>query len=182
VHGVLRLEFDGNRVDAVVDVPGRATLTIDGKAPDTYAFTRPNDVPGWVWVTGVLTRVDWEKPRVAEDWTLKLTEYKGPKEFKYAVSGSKTGADGEGSSAAKFVSTSGRVVVDPKDFFFENCRKPFAPGFEIKWSCRPLFADGELKPGLTTLVQGLSNGKHVLELKGDAKIKLLRVYQPPVKG
>jgi hypothetical protein len=189
--GVLRLEFDGNRVDAVVDGPGKATLTIDGKAPDVYAYTRPNDVPGWVWVTGVLTRVDWEKPRVAEDWTLKLTEYKGPKEFKYAVSGSRTGPDGEGSSAAKFVSTSGRVVVDPKDFFFENCRKPFAPGFEIKWSCRPLYADPFVAPpargpGLetaATLVQGLSNGPHVLELKADkpVPIKLLRIYRPPVK-
>ncbi|HEX7900761.1 MAG TPA: SGNH/GDSL hydrolase family protein [Planctomycetota bacterium] len=181
VAPALRLEFEGNRVDAVVDAPGRATLTIDGQAPDVYAYTRPNDVPGWVWVTGVVTRVDWEKPRVAEDWTLKISEYKGPKDFRFTVAGSKTGPDGEGSSAARFVSTSGRVVLDPKDFFFENCRKPIAPGFEIKWTCRPLFSDGDLKPGLVTLVQGLPNGKHVLELKGGAKIKLLRVYRPPVK-
>ena len=85
-----------------------------GKAPDVDAYTRPNDVPGWVWVTGIVTRVDWEKPRVAEDWTLKLTEYKGPKDFKYAVAGSKTGADGEGSSAGRFVSTSGRVIFFAK--------------------------------------------------------------------
>ena len=188
--GLLRLEFEGNRVDAVVDGPpgASAVLRIDGKAPDTYAFTRPNDVPGWVWVTGVLTRVDWEKPRVAEDWTLKITEWKGPKDFRYAVAGSTTGPDGEGSSAAKFVSTSGRVAIDPKDFFFENCKKPFAAGFEIKWSCRPLFADPFVVPpprgpGLetsTTLVQDLPNGKHLLELKAGKPlpIKLLRIYKP----
>lgn len=178
--GVLRLEFEGNRVDAVLDGPGRAALSIDGKAPDVYAYTRPNDVPGWVWVTGVVTRVDWEKPRIAEDWTLKITDYKGPKDFRYSVAGTKTGADGEGSSAARFVSTSGRVILDPKDFYFENCRKPIAPGFEIKWSCKPLWAEGDLKPGLVTLVQGLENGKHVLELKADKPlpIKTLRVYKP----
>jgi hypothetical protein len=175
-----RVEFEGNRVDALVE-SGEAKATIDGKAPDVYAFTRPNDVPGWVWVTGVVTRVDSEAPRIAEDWTLKITEYKGPKDFKYAVAGTKTGPDGEGSSAARFVSTSRRVVLDPKDFFFENCRKPIAPGFEIKWSSRPQFADVLKAPGWTTIVQGLPNGRHVLELKGDAKIKLLRVYRPPVK-
>jgi hypothetical protein len=195
--GLLRLEFEGNRVDAIFDGPPGATASVrvDGKAPaeipEAYAFTRPNDVPGWVWVTGVLTRVDWEKPRVAEDWTLKLTDYKGPKDFKYAVRGSKTGPDGEGSSAGRFVSTSGRVVIDPKDFFFENCKKPFAPGFEIKWTCAPLFADPAVAPpargpGLETaltLVQGLPNGKHVLELKADKPlpIKLLRVYRPAVR-
>ncbi len=188
--GLLRLEFDGNRVDAVVDGPpgASAVVRVDGKAPETYAFTRPNDVPGWVWVTGVLARVDGEKPRVAEDWTLKLTAWKGPKDFTYTVAGSKTGPDGEGSSAARFVSTSGRVVIDPKDFYFENCRKTFAPGFEIKWSCLPLFADPFVVPprrgpGLetsTTLVHGLPNGKHVLELRASKPlpIKLLRVYRP----
>jgi hypothetical protein len=195
--GVLRLEFEGNRVDAVVEGTSTAParLLIDGRSPaeipECYAFTRPNDVPGWVWVTGVITRVDWEKPRIAEDWTLKLTEYKGPKDFKYTVQGSKTGPDGEGSSAGRFVSKSGRVVLEPKDFFFENCRKPIAPGFEIKWTCRPLFADPAILPeprgpGLETsltLVQGLPNGKHVLELKADKAlpIKALRVYRPAVK-
>jgi hypothetical protein len=195
--GLLRLDFEGNRVEAVVDGPagGSASLRIDGKAPaeipEAYAFTRPNDVPGWVWVTGVLQRVDWEKPRVAEDWTLRIKDWKGPKDFTYAVIGSKTGPDGEGSSGAKFTSSSGRVVIDPKDFFFENSRKSFVPGFEIKWTCRPLFADpfvvpAPRGPGLetsTTLVQGLPNGKHVLELKVDKPlpIKLLRVYHPTVK-
>lgn len=195
--GLLRLEFEGNRVEAVVEGPpgASAVVRIDGKSPaefpGAWAYTRPNDVPGWVWVTGVLTRVDAESLRVAEDWTLKLTEWKGPKDFRYAVTGSKTGVDGEGSSAAPFRSTSGRVLIDPKDFYFENCKKPFAAGFEIKWSSVPLFADPLVVPpargpGLetaVTLVQGLPNGSHVLELKADKPlpIKLLRVSRPPVR-
>jgi hypothetical protein len=193
--GALRLEFEGNRVDVVFDgaSTSTSTLRIDGKPPaeipEAYAFTRPNDVPGWVWVTGVLQRVDWEKPRIAEDWTLKLTEYKGPKDFAYEVSGSKTGPDGKGTSAERFVSTSGRVAITPSDFFFQNCGKPFQPGFEIKWSCRPLFADPVAVPAapskgvenVLTLVQQLPNGKHVLELKGPLPIRTLRVYRPPLR-
>jgi hypothetical protein len=185
--GALKLDFEGGRVDAVFEKEAKATasLRIDGKPPaeipEAYAYTRPNDVPGWVWVTGVLQRVDWEKPRVAEDWTLKLTDYKGPKDFAYEVAGSKTGPDGAGSSAAKFTSKSGRVVITPSDFFFQNCGKTFQPGFEIKWSCRPLFADPvPASGGVVTLVQQLPNGKHVLELKGALPIKLLRVYRPAV--
>jgi hypothetical protein len=181
--GVLRLEFEGNRVDAVVDGAGDAVeVKVDGKSPaafpDAYAFTRPNDAPGWVWVTGVLTRVDWEKPRVAEDWTLTITEWKGPKDFRYTVAGTKTGPDGEGTSAAKFTSTSGRVVIDPKDFYFENSKKSFGPGFVIKWSCVPLFADPLKASG--TIVQGIPNGRHVLELRAakPPSIQLLRIYRP----
>ncbi|HYF01498.1 MAG TPA: SGNH/GDSL hydrolase family protein, partial [Planctomycetota bacterium] len=64
-----------------------------------------------------------------------------------------------------------------------------APGFEIKWSCRPLFADPVAVPeprgpGLetsVTLVQGMPNGRHTIELKGALPIRLLRVYRPPVR-
>jgi hypothetical protein len=200
--GKLVLEFEGNRVDAVAEgaSSASATVRVDGKPPsefpEAYAFTRPNETPGWVWVTGVVSRVDWEKPRIAEDWTLRLTEFSGPKSFRYSVTGSRTGPDGEGSSAARFVSTSGRVALSPADFFFENAmnasRKTFAPGFEIKWTCRPLFVETYRVPpppgpgieNATPLVQGIPNGKHTLELaveKGaPPPIRLLRIYRPPL--
>jgi hypothetical protein len=106
------------------------------------------------------------------------------------VTGSKTGPDGAGNAAARFVSKSGRVVLTPSDFFFQNCGKPFRAGFEIKWSCRPLFADPVAAPAApskgvesaVTLIQQLPNGRHVLELKGKLPIKTLRVYRPAYGG
>lgn len=38
------------------------------------------------------------------------------KNFKFEVSGSVTGADGIGSNTEKFISKSGRVVIDPVDW------------------------------------------------------------------
>ena len=199
--GKLKIEFEGNRVDAIFAPDAKAGPTakilIDGKAPadfpELYAFTRPNGDKGFVWATGVVTRVDWEKPRIAEDWTLTFTELNEKMDqFKFKVVGSKTGPDGEGNQTDKFVSTSGRVVINPKDIILTYPKKQFKAGFEIKWQCKPQFAElvsVPASPGAgienaTTLFQGLTNGKHTLEIistDGDLPIQTLRVYKPAVK-
>ncbi len=110
----LALEFDGNRVDLIA-APGageeeRARVLIDGAPPSAnpalYAFTRASLAPGvwWPAVIGVTSSA----PLLVEDWTLRVFDASDDmKHFRFAVTGSKTGPDGEGTSEARFVSRSG---------------------------------------------------------------------------
>lgn len=203
-NGSYKVKFTGNRVDLVAkpagDLRGSARILIDGNVPSAnpkaYAITRPSTALD-VWYPALYT-VGWQSVPVIEDWTLKLTEVSADaKEFKYTVTGSKTGADGAGSSAEKFVSTSGRVVIDPADFCLASAqaqtKKPCPPDFEIKWSVVPMFKDvyaaprskDPAKPVCTTVAQLIENGPHTLEIlpNGDGEVPLqaIRVFQPPIQ-
>jgi hypothetical protein len=100
------------------------------------------------------------------------------------------GADGSGSSAEPFTSASGRVKLDP-DNYFRGFYHPLPVGFELKWDALRLFTDtykvgSSHDPSMeyaTTLAQGLPNQRHVLELIADQgippPIKAFRIYNPP---
>ncbi|HVE39382.1 MAG TPA: SGNH/GDSL hydrolase family protein [Planctomycetota bacterium] len=195
----LKLEFEGNRVDLVAAASGSsgtARILIDGKKPsefpDCIAFTRTS--PSQSFWGPALLRVSSEKPREVESWTLKILEADDAAEhLKFRVSGSKSGPDGEGVSDARFVSTSGRVVLEPGDWWVKNIRqitkKPVPAGFEITWKAVPMFADTFTPPKsddpsretVVTVAQGLPNGKHTLELLGQAPVGTIRIYRPPMK-
>lgn len=200
--GVLRLEFEGNRVVAICK-PGQAapaSVLIDGKKPsetaECYAFTRTSVYPQMNWPC--LLRVGSNALRAAEDWTLTLKGIsKDGTDFQYSLTGSKTGEDGSGDAKTKFVSKSGRVTFQPDDWNMVFARKvrsnepPPADGFKVTWKSYLLGTDefvppATAKPGVeatVTLVQGLANGKHVLEIRGGdlSSITALRVYSPPLK-
>ena len=195
--GRLTLPFDGNRVDAILRPgPSRSVaVRIDGKPPSAfpslYAFTRATHYPQSTWPT--LLRVQAGAPLQIEDWTLTLTALSDDhKTVRFALAGSKTGPDGEGVSTERFVSRSGRIILDPGDWNLDYClrvfKRPIAPGFRIDWRVVPLFADeiaapGPVDPAIETLLplaQGLSNGPHTLELVGDsgAPLAAIRVHRP----
>ena len=175
-----RLEFEGNRVDLV---GGKAAgVLVDGKkpseVPDCVAFTRTSLSQSF-WGPALL-RVSSAKPRVLEDWTLKVLEVDDKAErIRFSVSGSVTGPDGEGVSSERFESTSGRVVIEPGDWWIKNIqqytKKVIPPGFQVTWKA-VLLGD----PAAGTVVQGLPNGKHVLELQGAEGVRAVRVYRPPM--
>ncbi len=128
--GKLALEFEGNRVDAIAG-PGEesstgATVLIDGKKPSEfrqcYAFTRAYG-PGMK-----ILCVFSEQTPLVEDWTIRVTGMnQAKKSFAFEAIGSKTGADGAGSSDKRFVSQSGRIGIETK------VEKP-EMGFESDWS------------------------------------------------
>jgi hypothetical protein len=176
-----KLEFEGNRVDLVGGKAGR--VLIDGKAPaeipGCVAFTRTSLSQSF-WGPALL-RVSSAKPRVIEDWTLKVLEVDEKAErIRFSVTGSVTGSDGEGVSAERFESKSGRVVIEPGDWWIQNVqnftKKAIPVGFEVKWKA-VLLGD----PAAGTVVQGLPNGKHVLELADAVGVQAVRVYRPPLK-
>jgi len=168
-----------------------ARIRIDGKKPsefaEAYRITRPAPGP---WSPLTVTRVDREAPLRLEEWTLKVTSVGADSaSWTYDVAGSVTGPDGGGESAKPFLSKSGRVRIDP-EAFFRNGNVP--NGYEIKWRVLPMFVDVYEPPAVadasrehaTTLVQGLANGRHTLEITaedGGAPIRAVRIYRPPVK-
>lgn len=201
--GKLSFPFTGNRVDLIAhNTETTATLEvlIDGKKPSEnkrcYTYTRTSGCPGVNWPA--LLRVDFNTIPLLEDWTLTITKVDSPNvDLSFKVVGSKTGYDGEGTNREKFVSNSGRVIIEPwfwknlqRDFEFKG--KPAYQGFEITWSTKPLFVDEYQPPKIddhtieytTTIAQNLENKEHLLQLSIDETskptIKAIRMYQPPV--
>jgi hypothetical protein len=196
-NGKLMLTFDGNRVDVIVKTGSAkpATITIDGRKPsafpELYGFNRVTHYPQSKWPT--MLRIQRGAPLLVEDWTLTLTELSSDyKQVKFTLRGSSTGEDGAGVSTERFVSNSGRIVIEPGDWNLEYClqvfKRPLQPGFQIEWKVVPQFVDEFVAPGsldpttemTVTVANGLTNGKHVLELTGDKQtaIAALRVYRP----
>jgi hypothetical protein len=202
-QGRLVVEFEGNRVDLLPQTGSpskgsRVQVRIDGKAPsahgECYAFTRPAPNP---WASPLaLVRADSDAPLLAEDWTLTVTDVigddPGKVTWRYTIRGSVTGPDGSGASDAAFVSRSKRVKIAPTGFF-----RGFSPalpvGHTITWRSYLLGTDTyEAFPASTenhkenavVLAQGLTNGRHRLELILDTPgspppaIKALRIYKP----
>ncbi len=199
--GKLTLEFTGNRIDAISarteDDPIIADVLIDGRKPsefpELYIFTRPTYVHD-VWPA--IKRISSEKPLIVEEWTARVFDANDfAKQFKFEVIGSVTGPDGFGSSDKKFVSSSGRIVIEPNDWHLrETCefkKLQLPENFKTTWKVVPLFVDKYQPPKIedssreyvTTLAQGLANSTHKLELiPQDGKplpIKAIRIYRPP---
>jgi hypothetical protein len=189
--GKLVLEFEGNRVDAIAAKAAAAPAAqvwIDGRKPsefpECYRISRPSPGP---WSPMFVSRVDHEKPLVLEDWTLKVTSVQPDgKAFAFEVRGSVTGEDGGGESAKLFVSKSGRVKIAPDAWFVPN---KVTAGYQSQWKVLPMFVDTYTAPetldpsreAVATLAQGLANTRHTLELTGEAPIRAIRIYRPPVK-
>jgi hypothetical protein len=200
----LRLTFEGVRVEVVCKGGGTASagVRIDGRKPsefpELYGFTRAVTHPEGKWPVKwpVIAPVGSEQPLRVEDWSLEVAkDPANEKLFTFALSGSKTGPDGEGRSDARFVSKSGRVVLEPDAWNVAYATslagiKPVPEKFTVKWRVDPHFADEFVMPAkvdATTettilLAQGLTNAKHTLEISGDeaTPIASIRVYRPPL--
>ncbi len=96
-----------------------------------------------------------------------------------------------------FVSKSGRVVIDYRDFKIPWARayskKPCPEGFAVTWEAIPLFNETIAPPAgsdasklhVLTLAKGLSNGTHTLEIipngDGAVPIESIVVHEPPLR-
>lgn len=202
--GKLTVEFEGNRVVALAAPnPGSGATVevhIDGKKPSEfpgcYTVTRPTTAPGGWFPT--IKRIAWEKTPLLEDWTATCRGFDETcKDFEFEVKGSLTGADGKGRGKEKFLSTSGRVAIEPQDWSFDygkNMSKQNPPdNFQVKWKVVPMYEDTYTAPKAddparevpTVLAGDLPNGKHTLELTAkDGKLpalKALRFHKPACK-
>ncbi len=202
--GRLALTFEGNRVD-VIAAPGArpatpARVLLDGQPPSLtpgcHAATRVRGYPKVGWPC--LKRVMHEQPWVAESWTIRIGEHDDAlKNFRFTVEGSITGPDGSGTCTERFVSPSGRVVIEPDDWMVARSREytevPLPEDFPITWQTYLTGTDAYHAPAIedpaleqvTTLAQGMANGPHTLELiagpDGPPPIAAIRVYRPPLR-
>lgn len=202
----LALDFDGNRVDLIADpdataaAGAKATILIDGKPPsafsELYAITRPSNTVGVDWPA--IVRISRGPTSLqVEEWTLRVKEVLADgRQCTFELFGSKTGLDGGGRSDLPFTSNSGRVVIQPEDWYIAQSRdhsgQAMPAGHEIRWSVIPMFADAYMRPEdidsasehATTVAQGLENGRHRMEIiaeGGAALFRAIRVYRPPVE-
>ncbi|QDT66997.1 SGNH/GDSL hydrolase family protein [Calycomorphotria hydatis] len=193
-NGDLIVKFKGNRVTLISDGTGTTPVEVllDNKKLDDqkeqWAATRPSAAPK-MWMPA-FKQVTFENTPVEEKWTLTClpdSTSDGSK-IHFRVEGSVTGEDGEGYSTERFVSKSGRVVIEPKDWHVQWClgyRKIELPeGFQVRWATYPLHTSkySPQPAGTeTVLVQGCENGDHQLTLRGGAQlagIKAFRIDEP----
>jgi hypothetical protein len=197
--GELTLTFTGNRVVAIsgAAVSGAhgeesTDVLLDGEPPgarpELWAVTRPSTGPK-IWMPAI-KQVSFEKAPLAEDWTLTCLNDSTPdaKTIHFRVTGSLTGEDGEGFSTERFVSQSGRVVIEPADWHLVwslGYKKLTLPeGFQVTWRTYPLFtAKYQPQPAgtETVLAQNCAPTTHTLTLKGSADklgITGFRVHTP----
>jgi hypothetical protein len=194
----LRLEFNGTRADLLFksDAKGAILVRVDGNPPsaipELYGFTRVSAFPMSDWP--VLLKVNTSSPLVAEDWSLKIDqESPDGKLCHFSLIGSITGEEGEGFSTNRFVSKSGRVVIEPDDwnvaYGVTVFKRPLPENYTATWRAILRGADTATPPATSpgaeacvTVAQGLSAGRHVLELRGARLAKLVqaaRFYCPP---
>lgn len=212
--GKLVLPFEGNKVDLIISNEGElsAEVLIDGKKPselsECYTITRPNDYPDrtwatdgndWPWEMGAVTKVTWNTVPLIEEWTLRFSEVSEDVSFfRFELFGSKTGFDGTGNNKEKFISNSGRVVIEPQDWFIKEAHDfafavPVPVGYEVKWQVKAMAIDEisineECYSGndpVVTVVQGLKNKTHKLELITENNykdnLKYIMVFRPRTK-
>ena len=85
------------------------------------------------------------------------------------------------------------MKIDPAAWF-RGFNPPLPDGYTIRWKVLPMFTDtyraakidDPAKENATTVVQGIANTKHTLEIIADdpanpPAIASVRTYRPPVK-
>ncbi|MCX7843495.1 MAG: SGNH/GDSL hydrolase family protein [Clostridia bacterium] len=209
--GKLTLPFYGNRVDVIAssNAPASIKILLDNKIPKSipegFIHTRPNDIKNrvwsweamdWPWETGTIKRVSWVNDPLEEEWSVRFTRVEEDVSyFEFKVYGSHTGYDGDGNNKEKFISMSGRVVIEPEDWFIKEphdivYRISVQEGYEIKWETfsmcldeyrgNTLFKEGY--ENATTIIQGVDNHNHTLELFSkdcsEIPISAIKVYSP----
>ena len=195
--GELNLPFTGNRIDAIMAVAGKSEeveVLIDGKKPSeipsAYAFTKVTGYNRTNWP--VLLRVSQgDTPPVPETWTVTLSDANEDySSFRFSVSGSVTGPDGEGNATEDFNSKSGRIVIHPDDWNLNYSQKvfkvPHPADVPITFDVIPLHRDvftAEAGKAPVTLAQNLKNGAHTLTLRAKSKppIAAIRAFNPDAK-
>ncbi len=203
--GVLELEFEGNRIEAIArdGLSFPIEVWVDGKRPSTfpeaYSFTRPSMTGGIQWPAFKFAR--WESTPTVETWTATLSNFnEDHSDFEFFVVGSETGADGSGRGSESFVSQSGRLVIEAGDWNFAYAREvaerlEYGPsageGWKVQWEVIPLHTDVYLPPKIQypeyeyseVLISNISNSLHHLKLVSAngavPALKAIRVYRPP---
>jgi hypothetical protein len=194
----MQFEFKGTRADLVFkpNAKGSISVLIDGKKPSAIpelnGFTRVSAFPMSDWP--LLLKVGATSPLVAEDWSLRIDQASADgKMCHFALRGTVTGEDGEGYSTNRFVSRSGRIVIEPDDwnvaYSVAVFKRPLPENHIATWRAVLRGVDTAVSETIpsgvepcVTVAQGVAPGRHVLELRGAGlakEVQAARLYSPP---
>ncbi len=193
----IKIPVNGNRVDLVwkTNVGSKLiAVNIDGKKPSDfntcYYYTRPAfDSTFFLRKIGQALGMKLTDKAKEEEWAMTITATDSVKQqMAFSLRGSLTGEDGTGTSERTFTSNSGKIIIDSTQWFRakEFARYPWVkPGDVLKWKVKFMCKD-EVAPvasAVTTVVQGVENGRHRLKLsgKGLKDLQVIRVYEPALK-
>ncbi len=187
----LNLTFYGNRVDLVMpQCTGKAKVLIDGKTPSQWNLLQGTRAGAKGGVPAYLMTYHMGENAIEEDWVLRFTHLSGDgRRYRFTLTGSETGPDGQGDNSQLFVSNSGRITIRPQDFNpahgFKADRsktelEPVSEEMLLPWSIRQPFPDEvhgtpqredePWKPRYhhpyryVTIIDGLPRGEHELTL------------------
>jgi len=182
-----RVPFHGNRVVAQVPPGAHTRIFIDGKPPSQtlkgrlHGRTSPWPKTQWPF----LLAVGNESPLLEETWTLRIQSIPEHRKVLFTLRGSSTGYDGQGSSNSRFRSQSGRVVIEPSDWFWDFLWGMPAVGTEFTWQSIPTGRDDVHGTSdhdtWIDLVSNLEPGPHELVLSTDPEfppITSVRIHDP----
>lgn len=189
-------EVSGRRVDLVFKPRATAPIHVrlDGRQPSAnpalYGFTRVSPFPGSDWP--LLLKVGSQAPLGAEQWKLTIHESaKDGSACRFTLAGSVGGEEGGDWSTNRFVSRSGRVVIEPADWNLAYCVKVFkrelpaghVATFSSVLRGRDIAPPAVESQAVITVADGLDAATHRLELTGPALFKTfqeVRTYHPPL--
>jgi hypothetical protein len=198
----LTVPVTGNRVDLVwdtsVSTKEPVTVLLNNQKlsayTQSYYYTRPvlSASKEYLGKMGKLLALYLGKSVVEEEWTLKILAIDTlTMQVQFSIHGSKTGEDGTGSSDSTFISRSGKIRIEPGQWFRRKSPGDFTmfswikPGDTLEWQVKLMSRDKVLPEAsaVVTVVQGVANTTHILSLKGKSlsHLKEIRVYQPPLK-
>lgn len=194
--GRARVTFRGNRVEALgpSGLPWRCRVRIDGKPVSAHAGAYYADLcSGWpgTWVP-VALELGMAKPVLEQTWLFTITELLPQgHNFKFRVSGSVSGFEGEGSTLQRFDSRSGSAFLEPAMWnLYRYWGGEIYPGFQFSIATHFAGIDQtDAFPSVPagrhptiTLCSGLADVEHVLELEAldatAANLTALRIYHP----
>ncbi len=195
--GSFKATFTGNRIDLVGKKSangGSFRILIDGNpADETTAFLMSYVLPDKKNAAeGKGANPRDQSPHgvtlgnnvAPQSWSIVMTSDTGD----YEITGSVTGADGNGNAFKQFISNSGQVMIDPNVWRRAERNRT---GDRFSFDVRPSVLDEICFKGkaderfVTRLAQVLPNCEHTLELipsqPGEASIERLDVFEPPIR-
>lgn len=185
-----RVQFQGNRIVGRIPPGAEASVLIDGLPPGSSLAGRVHGrAPTWPGSFGpFVVRIGHQVPLLDEVWTLRI-DRSSPQErgFNFTVHGSRTGDDGSGHTGTPFRSNSGRVLLDPQDWYWAALLQPLAEGTLLRWQTVGTGVDRVTNPRTAVadtwvdLASNLPLGIHELVLTapdGTLPITELIAYDP----
>jgi hypothetical protein len=198
-QGKLEVTFTGFRIELIspLNIPSsegaKVKFLIDGKPlsewKKTYFVTRPSR--SLDYFTPALKRVNLVGTQVRDEYELIITFIDhDKKEISYEVFSKSNGFEGNGSNQSVFESKSGRIRINPSDFYiFESdvhTQSRTSKGFKINWKVQPYIGDYAVyssKNTQTNDIFELSNKTHKLSIEliegsRPFPISAFRIYSP----